>query len=257
MSLQNRFKPLSQSPIFVLGNQKAGTTAIAAILAVATRLSVTQDFFFRLPVRELESLFLGKGDFSHFISTHRVPFSRDIIKDNSLTFFLPALRKNFPNAQYLFIIRDPRDNIRSILNRLGIPGGLSSLSQEEISKAYVNPIWGWLIEGKWPPTQGRTYIEKMAHRWNLATKVFLDSPDTIPFVKYEDFRHDKQVTIKRTAAELGLDSPGKIAHILDRPFQKPGDNSATWLEFFGGENLSTIETICGPIMCDFGYKPST
>ena len=46
LAIKNKFilKPGDSTPIFLLGNQKSGTTAIAALLAEATDLSVTLDF---------------------------------------------------------------------------------------------------------------------------------------------------------------------------------------------------------------------
>ena len=119
-----RFLP---APIIVLGHQKTGTSVIAALLGEATGKSVTIDMFHHNnKIRPFfrEDIFNKKLSLRDFIQANALYFSTDIIKEPDLTFHYEALLNYFPKAKFVFVIRDPRDNIRSILNRLKISGNL-------------------------------------------------------------------------------------------------------------------------------------
>ncbi|RME38856.1 MAG: hypothetical protein D6788_06610, partial [Planctomycetota bacterium] len=120
--VRRRFARPHPAPVIVLGNQKSGTTVIAALLAESAGCAVTLDIFFRFRRPVLARLLTGRDSLDRFIRRHPYWFSHPIIKEPSLTFFHDDLRRLFPSARFVFIVRDPRDNIRSILNRLRLPG---------------------------------------------------------------------------------------------------------------------------------------
>jgi hypothetical protein len=253
-AFRNRTARSNPAPVFVLGNQKSGTTAIAALFAEATGKSITHDFLFHLPEEELRGLLFSPATLPTFVRAHRVPFSRAIIKDNSLTFLRSELMELFPAARFFFILRDPRDNIRSILNRLRIPGDLPILGEGDRAEADSNPLWSWLVDGVWPAVSGRNHIEKMARRWNRALDVYQNDPQGVPILRYEDFCEDKVGTIGKLAQSMGFAVVHEIGGLAGRQFQPAGDNSMSWRAFFGEDNLSSIEEICADGMSRFGYK---
>ena len=52
------------------------------------------------------------------VQRYRLAFSRPVVKEPNLTFLYDELVRRFPQARVGLIIRDPRDNIRSLLERL-------------------------------------------------------------------------------------------------------------------------------------------
>lgn len=252
-AILNQIVKIHPRPVFALGNQKAGTTAIAALLGAATNKSVTHDFLFWKNPASLERLFFGATPIDEFIHSNKLHFSRDIIKDNSLTFFYNDLVPLFPDAKFFLIIRDPRDNIRSILDRLGIPADMEELGQEHKHRLHTNLIWQLLVEGKWPRVDGETYIERMAHRWNLITDIHTKAPSKITLIRYEDFKKNKKDEIASLATKVGFDLVSDISDLVDMQFQPRGQRDKSWLETFGEANLERINSICGNPMMNYGY----
>lgn len=124
----NRIGPINDRPIFVVGNQKSGTTAVGALLAECGGVSFNND-----PLHgrkeKLKDFITGDLEFARFVKKSRSAFRRAVIKDPEFTFLYSQIASVFPAAQFVFVIRDPRDNIRSVLNRLQIPGDLKNLRE--------------------------------------------------------------------------------------------------------------------------------
>lgn len=250
-----RFGRPHPAPIFVLGNQKAGTTAIAALLAARTGGSAMLDIFYRLrDFRVEDRVFTGELSLVDFLSAHRRLFQDPVIKDPSLTFFDQELRRLFPNARFLFVVRDPRDNIRSILNRLDIAGTIEDIHHPQVQRALdANPGWRSILEGRNPPTRGASVCITLARRWLRAAEVYLAQPSSFRLLRYEDFCRDKIGSLDNAIKHLGLEPHRAIGHLVDKPFQPPGDNSAGWEEFYGQPRLEVLEGVCAPAMKQLGY----
>lgn len=251
-----RFAKIEKDPIIVLGHQKAGTSAIAVLLAKATGVSATIDMFQPNRASLRFEVFDGEIPLSEFIQKNRLYFSTKIIKEPNLTFLYDELLETFPRAKFVFVVRDPRDNIRSILNRLKIAGDRETLDAKEIrflSDEYMS-IWQAIIDGRMPKTRGDTYIEKLAHRWVVSAQEYRQHRNNMVLVKYEDFLLDKQSKIAETADKVGLPVKFDITDDLETNFQPPGNRNVKWHTFFGDQNLSRIEAITHQEMIHFGYE---
>ena len=234
------------APIFILGHAKSGTTAIAVLLAKTTGQSVTIDPIFQIdPEGYLQDkLFSKELSFYQFVRSHKFYFSTCLNKDPKLTFFYDDLCQCFPTAKFIFVIRDPRDTIRSLLNRRGIPGNFDKLQNMEGRSVRI---------GRRPNVAGDNYIEKLANRWNLAADTYIGHTDQFSLIRYEDFVQDKISTISDLARQVGLDPINDITDYVNIQYQPRGDRNVSWLEFFGTDNLRCIETICRDRMNYFGY----
>ncbi len=239
------------NPVFILGNQKSGTTAIAALLAHLTGKSVTLDIepLWRSP--DL-ALFRREKPFSEFVKKNRYMFSREIIKEPWLTFFYDELNNVFPQAKYVFIVREPRNNIRSILNRLGLPGNLDKLPHELFER--LEPRWQIVLMGDLLDIPDNHYISVLAYRWVRAVQVYLEHKDAMSLVRYEVFESDKEKAIQQLADRLALPPKQSIASLLNKPFQPPGNRRMPLEQFFGKKNLERIKEICGDYMKLFDYS---
>ncbi|MDJ0706022.1 MAG: sulfotransferase [Leptolyngbyaceae cyanobacterium MO_188.B28] len=234
-----------------MGNQKSGTSAIAALLAKLTGLSATLDLKNEFPIPTYPQILQGQLPFSQFRQNYELDFSRNIVKEPNLTLLYPELAESFPESKFVFILRDPRDNIRSILNRLKIPGNLSQLSPEYCQK--VTPAWKLIIDNRWLGLEGENYIEMLSARWNYMADVFLNNQEQMVLVRYEAFLKDKLGELTRLADKLGLNPVNDITHRLDVQFQRRGDRDVKWQDFFGNQNLAQIEHICAARMRRLGY----
>lgn len=241
---------VNQSATVVLGNQKSGTSAIAHLLADACALTKTVDIPEVWPPT-MNELLRGTFDLASLARRNREPFSRDIIKEPYLTFIYPQLRRLMPDARIAFVIRDPRDNIRSILNRLEIPGNLNQL---EIKPDELPRAWSSFFESNLWGIEYEHYIDILAARWVLAANVYLECPDEMVLIRYEDFLADKTGAIRRLASSLGLNAFKDISDRIDVQFQPKGkDRGIPWETFFGKSNLRRIDDICGRLAGHFSY----
>jgi hypothetical protein len=236
-----------------LGNQKSGTTVIAAALAHATDQSVTLD------IRDISAnymLGLQRGDvpLHRFIARYRLDFSREIIKEPGLTFVSDQLFNCFPEATFLLIVRDPRDNIRSLLNRLNLPGSADQLSDNALES--LHPIWQSVVRNHVLGIYATHYIDRLAQRWNRAADVYLNHKARVVPVKYESFCDDKVEYIESTARRLDLDVTQDIHSVVNQQYQSRGNRDVQWSEFFGETNLHRIEQLCGSRMKQLGYSLS-
>ena len=178
-------------------------------------------------------------------------FSTELFKDPMMTFFPRQVIDRFPEGRYVFVIRDPRDNIRSFLNRRGnIPGNLKNLPSAMRSprSTFNADMWG---------AEDENYIGILAHRWNCAVHNYLEHQDRLTLASYEDFCADKPAFIARLATSIGLLPTNDISAKVDIQYQPGGDRHVSWNEFFGDDNLHKIETICGSLMKQLNYRYHT
>jgi len=250
---------ISQSPVIILGNQKTGTTVIASLLGKATKKNFVIDPVYQIQYKAnsvgqlslQQQLYQDTNTLQAFIENNKQYFSYELIKEPNFTFLSENVRKYFPEAKFIFTNRDPRNNIRSILNRLNIPGNLTKLREHHLQE--MNLGWRLLIEGKYPSASGNNYIERLANRWNLAAESYLRNIDNTIYISYEYFLQDKHKAIISLAKQTGLDLKDDISKQLDIQYQPKGNNNMSWQEFFGQENLARINNICSDKIKIFNY----
>ena len=185
----------------------------------------------------------GALPFRSLIRRNRFDFSRDIVKEPNLTLFYDELTAHFPQARFAFVLRDPRDNIRSQLNRMRIAGNLPYLKPGH--RNGVDAGFALLLDGRWCGTDtGHHYIEQLAGRWTMMADVYARNSQRMHLIQYEQFLENKVEAIEQLALKLGLRPGHDISDKVDIQFQEKGDNSASWIDFYGHENLSRIEHIC-------------
>lgn len=255
---QHRAARVYPQPVIIGGSPKSGTTAIAALLARAVGARFSNDPFWHVLHHDSKDFLLpdileGRLTVDQFVQRFGAYFQAGIIKDPDFAFLYPQLKQRFPRSPQVFIVRDPRDNIRSILNRLRIPGNLRDLDPED---DFIPPgMKGWraIVDGRGLAIHHGNYISRLSQRWNLSARRYLDAQSTIHLVRYEDFVADKVGTIERLADDLKLTVVNDIGGEVDRQYQPRGDRSAVLEHFFGRENLRLIELTCAKAMSALGY----
>ncbi|MBK6950235.1 MAG: sulfotransferase [Haliscomenobacter sp.] len=247
------FFSLHPRPVFLLGNQKSGTTAIAKLLALAA--GKTEETYLRgFSQHILEDLCHNRLPLKEAIRQRaKFEFSRELIKECNLTFFYDQLRDLYPDAPKVFIVRDPRDNIRSILNFVQVSGNLDQIEPVDLPGMLE---WRRIVDNSWMGVKGEHYIDSLAGRWVKAVEAYRRFSSEFILVRYEDFKAAKTDTIHTLCDALGLPVKADITPYLEVPFQPPGVPPRSWVAFFGEGNLKRLEEICGEQMMEFGYFPS-
>lgn len=238
-----------ETPIIILGNQKSGTTAIASLLADYGGLTKTLD------IPEIwsneQALHDGTLSFQTFVESHQHRFSTQVVKEPCLTFLYEQCLASFPSSPYIFIIRHPADNIRSILDRLKIPGNKDYIDFNDYA---MNETWSYVMNGQLLAINHDHYIARLAMRWVIAAEVYLQNKENMKLVRYEDFMGNKYETIQRLAEGLGVKERTDIESLLNVQYQPLGENREnSMFDFFDEENLSVIFDVCRSYMKYFDY----
>ncbi len=251
-ALAARNTKIHDQPVFVLGNQKSGTTILAALLAKASGRDVTLDLdHFNNNYSNYDEIFNRQLSFRRFLEMNRQEFSKPIIKEPNLTHFFPELKIFFPLARFTMVIRDPRDNIRSILNRFDLPGNQQELTAEQ-QKRLIGP-WPLVFDGSWVGLLAENYIQMLAQRWALFAELYLENQQEIALCRYEDFLADKVGAVHRLAEAAGIIVSNDIRADVDTQYQSKGKREVEWAGFFGKTNLQAINDICEPAMRRLNY----
>lgn len=248
--------PLSRGKgmIIVAGMPKSGTTAIARLLGEVSGSSVCSDPFHKLDKLGLsyrDMLFTDRYFLKSIWKSYRHIFSGRIVKDPNFPLLMAQIVEMFPESRRVFIVRDPRDNIRSILNRLDIPGDprLGEVKMRDVSGAWAN-----VLNGVSPKMRGNNYLEKMAWRWRVSCEEYMADKNSIFLIRYEDFSSDKRGAVENLASSLGLPILHDISQRVDVQFQPKGQQVTNYSNFFGPENLGLINAIVAPLLSEFGYE---
>jgi hypothetical protein len=251
--LLERFRPAEAPRVLVTGMPKSGTTAIARLMGLATGRSVVSDPFHLLDrqgVRFRDELYGGTMSTSDLVEGHPRVFRAVILKDPNFIFFKSEIHALYPSASWVFTVRDPRDNIRSLLNRLKLPGDSRKLVK---LPAHVTDTWRRVLEGRTPHLPGATPIEVLAHRWVRSLELCLSGTPAMKISRYEDFVVDKEERIRTLSEECGLTPTNALGKHVDRPFQPRGNRTVSWDEFFSPTDLSRVTEICSGMLREFGY----
>lgn len=231
----------TKKPIFILGNQKAGTSVVAALLGKAVDKSVAIDIGgFYEPV--FSEIFEKKISLNKAIDTYaKIEFSKKIIKEPNITLLYDQLKETYPDSQYIFIVRDPFQNIRSILNRVKLSGNKNYQSSDELK---LSTEWHKIIFGDWLGFDYKNYVHSLALRWCYMVDIYLNQPDQFILVKYEDFLADKIGYIDVLAERVGYESMIDISDSTEKSFQIKGNRQTNLNDFFEEINYDIIKQTC-------------
>ena len=245
-----RFSRPHAAPVFVFGNQKSGTSAIAGLLSAATGEPLIRDF---AGAREpyLGRLMRGETSVCDFVKTNAWAFSASIVKEPGLTFVAPQLLDHFPNSRAVFIIRNPWANIKSILGRLDLRGDADVPVRAGGKR--LNRTWQSIFDGRDLGLAPGHYIDILAERWARAVRICEGLGNRVVAIRYEDFNRNKMPTIESAIGKLNLTARHDISGIVDRSFQRSGTPAGSMAEFFG-PNLARITAICGREAARLGYE---
>ncbi len=236
---------------------KSGTTAILRLMALASGEQACNDPLHELDRKDLSlrtHLFEGKVRLPELMNRYRRLFRGSLIKDPNFVYFHEELAERWPSASWVFTVRDPRDNIRSILNRLRLPGTNVAI---EAAKPGIHGNWADVLAGRNPELAGRNPIERMAYRWVRNAEIIAGLAGVGIVSRYEDFERDKEGTIAQLCRTAGLTPNFTLGTATDQQFQPRGNREVSWYEFFGHEELKTIDGVCSSWLAHFGYPLSS
>lgn len=152
---------------------------------------------------------------------HRPPASRpprvrflEKTPRNSLR--VPFLRRVFPDARFVFLYRDPRENIGSIMEVWETPTENSPFKHFDTLPGWTGKSWKLLLPPGWRALNGRPVAEIAALQWDAANRGVLDGvgdlgPDRVLALTYAELIAEPERMLRRIAAFAEVDFEEKMA----------------------------------------------
>jgi len=240
--------------VVVTGMPKSGTTVIVKLMGLASGKKAISDPFHALDQRGIrfrDELFSDEIQMSALVRSNPNAFRAVLVKDPNFIHLREQTVAAFPDAAWIFTVRDPRDNIRSILNRLDLPGDSERLLD---LPDRIGSTWRRVLEGKTPEVEGANPIETLACRWCLAVDAYQSAEVPMVISRYEEFVAAKEQAIGELCTAVGLEPRNSIGAHVDRQFQPKGNRSVRWSDFFAPRDLQRVAEICEDRMAALGYQ---
>ena len=130
---------------------------------------------------------------------------------------IPFLRAIFPDAFFIYLYRDPRATISSMLEawRSG-----RFVTYPELP-GWHGPPWSLVLVPGWRDVNGRPLEEVVAHQWSETTRILLDDleampPDSWSVAGYDALIADPQREVERLCAFVDIEWDRKLTAPLPR-----------------------------------------
>jgi Sulfotransferase family/Aspartyl/Asparaginyl beta-hydroxylase len=130
---------------------------------------------------------------------------------------IPLFNRVFPDAQFVFLWRDPRENLSSILEAWR--SGLWQTYRE--LEGFEGP-WSLLLPPGWRHLSGRPLEDIAAFQWESTNRIVLDDLSLLPanrwtVLEYSDLIGDPQASIERLCQFLDLEMDDDLRARLAGP----------------------------------------
>jgi hypothetical protein len=130
---------------------------------------------------------------------------------------IPFFDSLFPDAQFIFLWREPRGNVSSIIEAWR-SGNLKTYNGLD---GFDGP-WSLILPPDWPSMNGRPLEEIAAFQWETTNRIVLDDLAVLPqrrwtSVSYEEFLADPTATIERLCAFIEVDVDENLRRLLASP----------------------------------------
>ena len=130
---------------------------------------------------------------------------------------IPFFQRLFPDARFIFLWRDPRENISSIIEAWRSGGWITYSSLP----GWDGP-WSMLLPPQWQHQRGRPVEELAAWQWDSANRYIVDDLATLPpeqwtVVRYDELRDSAAETLGRLCQFLGMEVDPALARHLALP----------------------------------------
>ena len=277
-------RPAVPDPVFVVGCSRSGTTVTYETLATAP-----QFLSFGWEIPQFWNSLYGPLENDWHSEAAGAEHARPEHRDAALRYFyqrlgagwvldktcinvmrIPYLHQLFPQAKFVFIQRDGRDNISSMMDgwRMGRTDGRFELSQ--FFGPFPEPVainggefkeWSFFLAPGWREYNHASLEEVCAFQWIAANRMALDAKNTIPpaqwiHLRYEDIFERPVGMFREAFAQLGVpftpELEARCANLQPTSVVKGTPKKQKWRE----HNPAAIERILPmitPMLRELGY----
>jgi hypothetical protein len=236
--------PVLQRPVFIVAAPRSGSTLLFETLAASDQL-VTVGGEAHWLVESIEELRVGApGVDSNRLSAdaYSVELARrlhaslserlvdpagrpaDILdgrrfleKTPKNALRIPLFSRVFPDAQFIFLWRDPRENLSSLIEAWR-SGDWQTYRELD---GFEGP-WSMVLPPGWRALSGRPLEEIAAFQWDSTNRIVRDDlamlpPDRWTSVEYAELIDAPRATVERLCAFLGLDVDPPLRARIEAP----------------------------------------
>jgi LPS sulfotransferase NodH len=130
---------------------------------------------------------------------------------------VPFLAEVFPDAQFIFLHREPRANLSSMMQAWRAKGWVTYRGLP----GWPGP-WSLLLPPGYERLQGKPLEEIVAFQWRVANETILDDLEAIPrerwmSVRYEALVANPRATVEKLLGFMGLAMDDRLAEYLAKP----------------------------------------
>jgi hypothetical protein len=277
-------KPAMPDPVFVLGCSRSGTTVTYETLAASPAflsLGVEIPEFWNGLYGPLNNGWLSEAAGSEQAKPEhrraalryfyeRLGVGQVLDKTCINTLRVPYLHALFPKARYVFIQRDGRDNISSMIDgwRLGRTDGAFHLTQ--FFGPFPEPVtinggefneWHFFLPPGWRNYNRASLEEVCAFQWISANRLALEGRRLIPSenwiqLRYEDLFERPVAMFREAFEQLGVPFDAALrqrcAYLAPTSIVKGKPKKQKWKEH-NPEAIERILPLIRPMMRELGY----
>lgn len=279
----NMTQPATRDPIFIIGCSRSGTTVTFETLGQSSEVVSlgyeTPQLWHQLfgPAHNQWHSEAANADdaqpahrdayFKHYYQR----LGKGLILDKTCINVLRVeyLYRLFPNAKFVFIYRNGRDNISSLMdgwrnnNHFGLTQFLGDSPEPVQIEDGEFQQWHFFLPPQWRNYNQASLAEVCAFQWQEANRLALKAKQVIPpqqwiEFRYEDFIAEPEATMAQVCQQLGLPFETNIkqhcAHLATRPTSLvSGQPEPDKWKKRNYEAILSIEASISPLMQRLGY----
>jgi hypothetical protein len=156
-------------------------------------------------LRQRFARFLRDRDGREFVNNQHIERLRFLEKTPKNGLRQPFLEQVFPGALYVFLFRDPRPNISSMMEAWKSGRWVTYPRL----RGWQGPPWSLLLPPGWQQLNGRPLAEICAYQWASANRIIMDDLAQLPRERwtacdYADLTAHSEDTIARICEFAGL-----------------------------------------------------
>lgn len=171
-----------------------------------------------LLIRSRFARLLKDRDGQEFFRRRDIRRLRFIEKTPKNSLRLPFMNRVFPDALYIFLFRDVRANLSSMMEAWKARRWVTYPNL----RGWQGPPWSLLLPPGWQKLSGRPLEEICAFQWESANRILLDDLEKIPrhrwtTINYQLLLDDPESAVEQLCAFAGLE----VDEVLRQRLQKP------------------------------------
>jgi hypothetical protein len=267
--IQALFSPNLERPIFIVGAPRSGTTFLGECLEQLPELS----YHFEPVVIKAAAYFVYTGQWSDrkiksfypqvYAWLMRLYLDADLrLADktprNSLV--IPALHQAFPDAQFVFIVRDGRDAALSLSKKPWYSNTAKGAGQKEPAGYVFGPeARFWVEPHRAAEFENTSDIHRCVWIWRQYVEKVIQDSAQLPKeqfyqVKYEDLVTNPEPHTNDILNFLNIQQP-ESRNLLQQYIQSQAKPSSIglWKKELNSEQVEAVEAEAGQLIAQLGY----